>query len=71
MALTDAQLKVLVGDLVAAVTAHTTAGAQLVAAKKALAQGLGAGAEVIVMGRRIRVNTTADDLVIELVRVVA
>lgn len=69
--LTDAQLKVLLVDYRTAKNAFDAASAQIIAASKALAQGLGPGGEVIVQGFRVRTNAAGDGVLVENVRVIA
>jgi hypothetical protein len=71
MVLTDAQFKVLLVDYRNAKTAADNGAAQLAAAAKALAQGLGPGGEIIVQGYRVRTNAAGDGVIVENVRVVA
>jgi hypothetical protein len=70
MALTDAQLKVLLLDYRNARVAFEADKVTLENASRALAQGLGPNQEVIVQSRRIRANADGTDVVVENVRVV-
>lgn len=69
--LTDAALKTLLQEYRAARTAFENDKATLDNAEAALAQGLGAGTELIVRGFRIRVSVDGLHIAVEPLRVVA
>ena len=70
MPLTDAQLTQLATDVVAAYQAEQAAAGNLAQAKRALAQALGPGGQMVIKGRLIEANAEATDLRVTALRVV-
>ncbi len=69
--LTDAQLLTLAGEVLQADKALATAKANAEAARKALAQAIGASASVVIRGRVVTANADATDITVSSIRVVA
>ncbi len=69
--LTDAQLLTLAQDVVQADAALATAKTNAAAARRTLAQAIGANSSVVIRGRLVAANADATDISVSSIRVVA